>query len=61
MEYYPFKKKELKYLPINYRFFERLKLDKKSAVIMKMVSADNVFMTKEKLVDNFYKPISRCL
>lgn len=61
MKYYPFKEKELEYLPINYRFFERLKLDKKSALIMKKVSIDNVFMTKEKLADNFYKPISRCL
>jgi hypothetical protein len=61
MKYYPFKKSELKYLPINYRFFERIEMDKRSAVIMKTVSTDNVFMTKEKLVDNFYKPISRCL
>lgn len=61
MNYYPFKKEELECLPINYRFFERLKLDKRSSLIMKKVSVDNVFMTSEKLVDNFYKPISRCL
>ncbi len=60
-KHYKFNKKELKNLPINYRYFEHLATaGSEEKELRKQVSMRNIFMTSKKYVLVFYKPISKC-